>query len=61
MELVSRCVKGIFNGICRGEIYIEELLWMKWIYVMKNVCFEIVEYVFNYIYICFFKFFFKCD
>ncbi|CAF2151949.1 unnamed protein product [Brassica rapa] len=60
-EPVSRCAKGIFNGICRGETYIEEPSWMKWIYVMKNVCPEIVEYVLNYIYIRSLKPFFKRD
>ncbi|KAH0903209.1 hypothetical protein HID58_042712 [Brassica napus] len=60
-ETVSRCAKGIFNGIFRGETYIEEPSWMKWIYVMKNVCPEIVEYVLIYIYIRSLKPFFKRD
>ncbi|KAF8116590.1 hypothetical protein N665_0016s0021, partial [Sinapis alba] len=54
-EPVSRCAKGIFNGICRGETYIEEPSWMKWIYVIKNVCPEIVEYVLKYLYFRYLK------
>ncbi|XP_018469458.2 11-beta-hydroxysteroid dehydrogenase-like 3 isoform X2 [Raphanus sativus] len=54
-EPVSRCAKGIFNGICRGETYIEEPSWMKWIYVMKNMCPEIVEYVLHDLYFRYLK------
>ncbi|CAH8350684.1 unnamed protein product [Eruca vesicaria subsp. sativa] len=60
-EPVSKCAKGIFNGICRGESYIEEPSWMKWIYVMKNGCPEIVEYVLNYLYFRYLKPSFKRD
>ncbi|CAD5325109.1 unnamed protein product [Arabidopsis thaliana] len=60
-ESVSKCAKAIFRGIGRGETYIEEPSWMKWLFIMKNVCPEIVDYGLNYLFVSYLKPYFKRD
>ncbi|EFH52091.1 hypothetical protein ARALYDRAFT_905956 [Arabidopsis lyrata subsp. lyrata] len=60
-ESVSKCAKAIFRGIGRGETYIVEPSWIKWIFLIQNVCPEIVDYVLNYIFVRYGKPYFKRD
>ncbi|CAH2065081.1 unnamed protein product, partial [Thlaspi arvense] len=58
-ESVSKCVKAIFKGIARGETYIEEPSWMKWVFLLKNVCPEVVDHLLNYLFFRYLKPYFK--
>ncbi|KAG5393633.1 hypothetical protein IGI04_023596 [Brassica rapa subsp. trilocularis] len=49
-ESVKKCAKAIFRGIARGETYIEEPSWTKWIVLVKNLCPEFVEYSLKYLF-----------
>ncbi|ANM65918.1 hydroxysteroid dehydrogenase 2 [Arabidopsis thaliana] len=60
-ESVSRCAKAIFRGIGRGEAYVIEPSWIKWIFLIKNVCPEIVDYLLDYIFVSYLKPYFKRD
>ncbi|ESQ45847.1 hypothetical protein EUTSA_v10011076mg [Eutrema salsugineum] len=60
-ESVSKCAKAIFKGIGRGETYIEEPCWIKWMFLVKYVCPEIVDYALNYLYVRYLKPYFKRD
>ncbi|KAL1222024.1 11-beta-hydroxysteroid dehydrogenase-like 2 [Cardamine amara subsp. amara] len=60
-ESVSRCAKAIFKGIGRGETYITEPYWMKFIYLIKIACPEIFDYVLNYLFFRYGKPYFKRD
>ncbi|XP_010431074.1 PREDICTED: 11-beta-hydroxysteroid dehydrogenase-like 2 [Camelina sativa] len=60
-ESVSKCAKAIFKGIGRGETYIAEPSWIKWILLTQNVCPEIVDYVVNYLFVRYAKPFCKRD
>ncbi|CAH8267755.1 unnamed protein product [Arabidopsis lyrata] len=60
-ESVSKCAKAIFKGIGRGDAYIEEPSWMKWLFIMKNVCPEIVDYGLNFLFVSYLKPYFKRD
>ena len=58
---MSRCAKAIFRGIGRGEAYVIEPSWIKWIFLIKNVCPEIVDYLLDYIFVSYLKPYFKRD
>ncbi|CAA7027756.1 unnamed protein product [Microthlaspi erraticum] len=60
-ESVSKCAKAIFRGICRGESYIVEPSWLKWMFLMKNVCPDIVDYLASYLFLRYLKPSFKRD
>ncbi|ESQ45846.1 hypothetical protein EUTSA_v10010570mg [Eutrema salsugineum] len=60
-ESVSTCAKAIFRGIGRGETYIEEPSWMKWIFLMKTICPEIFDYSLSYLFFRYLKPYFKRD
>ncbi|XP_010503335.1 PREDICTED: 11-beta-hydroxysteroid dehydrogenase-like 2 [Camelina sativa] len=60
-ESVSKCAKSIFKGIARGETYIAEPSWIKWIFMIQKVCPEIVDYVLNYIFVRYGKPYLKRD
>ncbi|KAJ0244081.1 hypothetical protein HA466_0193090 [Hirschfeldia incana] len=47
-ESVSTCAKAIFQGIGKGERYIIEPCWMKWICLVNNMCPEIFENLWKY-------------
>ncbi|CAA7057550.1 unnamed protein product [Microthlaspi erraticum] len=58
---VSRCAKAIFQGVCRGESYIEEPSWIKSFFLVKKLCPEVTSYIFNYSFLHFLKPYFKRD
>ncbi|KAH0870675.1 hypothetical protein HID58_077697 [Brassica napus] len=58
-EPVSRCAKAIFQGVCRGEEYVETPSWIKWFFLVKSVCPEVINSIFNYFFLHFTKPYFK--
>ncbi|KAG5406582.1 hypothetical protein IGI04_012701 [Brassica rapa subsp. trilocularis] len=58
-EPVSRCAKAIFQGVCRGEEYVETPSWIKWFFLVKSVCPEVINSIFNYSFLHFIKPYFK--
>ncbi|XP_056856414.1 11-beta-hydroxysteroid dehydrogenase-like 3 [Raphanus sativus] len=60
-ESVNRCAKAIFQGVCRGEEYIETPSWIKWFFLVKSVCPEVVDSIFNYSFLHFIKPYFKLE
>ncbi|KFK39003.1 hypothetical protein AALP_AA3G187700 [Arabis alpina] len=60
-EPVSECAKGIFQGVCSGELYIEEPSWIKWVFLVKSVCPEVIIFIFNYFSLHFIKPYYKRD
>ncbi|XP_013597074.1 PREDICTED: 11-beta-hydroxysteroid dehydrogenase-like 3 [Brassica oleracea var. oleracea] len=58
-EPVSRCAKAIFQGVCRGEEYVETPSWIKWFFLVKSVCPEVINSIFNYFFLHFIKPYFK--
>ncbi|KFK39001.1 hypothetical protein AALP_AA3G187400, partial [Arabis alpina] len=60
-ESVSRCAKAIFQGVCRGELYIEEPSWLKWIFLVKAMCPEVIISTVNYSFVHFIKPVYKRD
>ncbi|CAE6075367.1 unnamed protein product [Arabidopsis arenosa] len=60
-ESVGKCAKAIFKGIGRGDAYIEEPSWVKWLFIMKNLCPEIVDYGLNFLFVSYLKPYFKRD
>ncbi|KFK33810.1 hypothetical protein AALP_AA5G063000 [Arabis alpina] len=60
-EPVSECAKAIFQGVRRGESYIEEPSWIKWVFLVKSVCPEVIIFIFNYYCLHFIKPYYKRD
>ncbi|KAF8052353.1 hypothetical protein N665_1569s0008 [Sinapis alba] len=60
-ESVSRCAKAIFQGVCRGESYIETPSWIKWFFLVKAVCPEVINSIFSYSFLHFIKPYFKLE
>ncbi|VVB00984.1 unnamed protein product [Arabis nemorensis] len=60
-ESVSSCAKAIFQGVCRGESYIEEPSWIKWLFLVKAMCPEVIISGLNYSFMHFIKPFYKHD
>ncbi|CAA7027755.1 unnamed protein product [Microthlaspi erraticum] len=58
-QSVSKCAKGIFRGIGRGETYIYEPSREKWVLLLKNLCPEIVDYLTNCLFVRYGKPYFK--
>ncbi|KAF3591086.1 hypothetical protein DY000_02026613 [Brassica cretica] len=58
-EPVSRCAKAIFQGVCRGEEYVKTPSWIKWFFLVKSVCPEVINSIFNYFFLHFIKPYFK--
>ncbi|KAF8044854.1 hypothetical protein N665_6337s0001 [Sinapis alba] len=60
-ESVSKCAKAIFRGIARGETYIEEPSWLKWMFLINSVSPEMFDYLVNYLFFRYLKPYFKRD
>ncbi|KAJ0248370.1 11-beta-hydroxysteroid dehydrogenase-like 2 [Hirschfeldia incana] len=60
-ESVSKCAKAIFRGIARGETYIEEPSWLKWMFLINCVCPEMFDCLVNYLFFRYLKPYFKRD
>ncbi|KAF8047439.1 hypothetical protein N665_3028s0001 [Sinapis alba] len=60
-ESVSKCAKAIFRGVARGETYIEEPSWLKWMFLINSVSPEMFDYLVNYLFFRYLKPYFKRD
>lgn len=60
-ESVTKCAKAIFRGIARGETYIEEPSWLKWMFLINSVTPEMFDYLVNYLFFRYLKPYFKRD
>lgn len=49
-ESAEVCAKAIVSGACRGDLYVTEPAWIRWLFPVKMACPEVIDWC-NHLYL----------